>query len=202
MERYVGWSCVLISFMLSSLPCFPTFAELLSQHLLIFFTLVAHIYIYICIMAHVFQIEAKVLDLWLCLSLTWDLLFTFISAVFTCRKPSPVWNLNFAPAIAYNHNHGNITRIHILVFQCHWCRAIESTQLFLQWYYDGTKAACDGAMWLMVVTRVLGWSKVHDDHAKGPMMVTRPYNTLATIIKTLHGTILGPSTTTEPSTPS
>ena len=40
------------------------------------------------------------------------------------------------------------------------------------------------ATWLMMVTRVLGWSKVHDDSAKGPMMVTRPYNTLATITKT------------------
>ena len=56
--------------------------------------------------------------------------------------------------------------------------------VFFQWYYDGTKAACDCAMWLMMVTRVLGWSKVHDDSAKGPMMVTNPYNTLATITKT------------------
>ena len=67
--------------------------------------------------------------------------------------------------------------------------------LFFQWYYDGAKAACDGAitgMWLMMVTRVLRWSKVHNDSAKGPMMMTRPYNTLPTIIKNLHGTILGP----------
>jgi len=64
--------------------------------------------------------------------------------------------------------------------------------IFFQWYYDGIEAACDGAMWLMMVTRVLQWSKVHNDSAKGPMMMTRPYNTLPTIIKTLRGTILGP----------
>jgi len=31
-ERYVGWSCVLNCFTLSSLPCFPAFADLLSLH--------------------------------------------------------------------------------------------------------------------------------------------------------------------------
>ena len=35
-ERYVGWDCILNCFVLSSLPCFLTFADLLSLHLVIF----------------------------------------------------------------------------------------------------------------------------------------------------------------------
>ena len=43
MWRYVGWGCILNCFMLSSLPCFYAFADLLSLHLvtfLMFFILV------------------------------------------------------------------------------------------------------------------------------------------------------------------
>jgi len=35
-ERYAWWSCVLNYFMLSSLTCFPVFADLLSLHLVTF----------------------------------------------------------------------------------------------------------------------------------------------------------------------
>ena len=35
-ERYVGWGCILNCFMLSSLPCFYAFADLLSLHLVTF----------------------------------------------------------------------------------------------------------------------------------------------------------------------
>ena len=35
-DIYIGWSCVLNCFMLSSLPCFLDFADLLSLHHYIF----------------------------------------------------------------------------------------------------------------------------------------------------------------------
>jgi len=43
--RYVGWGGILNCFMLSSLPCFYAFADLLSLHLVTFFMFFILVYI-------------------------------------------------------------------------------------------------------------------------------------------------------------
>jgi len=49
-QRYVGWGCMLNCFMLSSLPCFMLFADLLSLHLVTFlmFLILVHVTFFSC----------------------------------------------------------------------------------------------------------------------------------------------------------